>query len=233
MGGTRPSARKSAGLLGHRKWCSSRTSIGASTCSSVSGNRSWTQHRCRRWTLTSLNTSEGKQSRTEDQRRSHQNRHWYGKTPLGSGLSVPQQPFDAVTNPRTGFWHNWYGDAEGIVRRRIRVRSSTMPRPSRRRHDETEIVDLARHPDHRRFWPIESLHAATRALFQAGSLGTAKVRAMVTSPFTYTLRATTEAPCSRARFALLAPPTRSTKTRSTSHRPCHPTESAGRPSSPT
>ena len=68
---------------------------------------------------------------------------------------------------------------------------------------------------------------------RAGSLGTAKVRAMVTSPFTYTLRATTEAPCSRARFALLAPPTRSTKTRSTSHRPCHPTESAGRPSSPT
>ena len=63
----------------------------------------------------SLDTTRGL-VRTEDQRKDHQNRHWYGKTYLGPGLWGPQQPFNAVTHPRTGFWHNWYGDAEGIVR---------------------------------------------------------------------------------------------------------------------
>jgi hypothetical protein len=52
------------------------------------------------------------------QRRYHENRHWYGKweVPPFSGNWVDQDPFDSWTNPRTGYWHNWYGNAERIIR---------------------------------------------------------------------------------------------------------------------
>jgi len=104
----------------------------------------------------SLDTSRGN-IQTEDQRRYHQNRHWYGKTQLASGYWGPQAPFDPVTNPRTGFWHNWYGDAEGIVRetytRAIEV-SLGIPHDTTVT-DKSAIVELARRPEHGRFWPIE------------------------------------------------------------------------------
>jgi hypothetical protein len=44
----------------------------------------------------------------------HQNDDWYGRKLVGGVYQ--QAPFNAVSNPNTGYWLNWYGDAQGIVR---------------------------------------------------------------------------------------------------------------------
>ena len=63
----------------------------------------------------SLDTSVGT-VQTYSQRLQHQNKEWYGRTP-GPGNTWQAQPGFVPASPtRTGFWHNWYGDAEGIVR---------------------------------------------------------------------------------------------------------------------
>ena len=47
----------------------------------------------------------------------HTNRHWFGMTrrPNNQGWK-PQDPWNPATNPQTGFWSEWYGDCEGILR---------------------------------------------------------------------------------------------------------------------
>ena len=45
----------------------------------------------------------------------HQNLDWYGKKMVG-GVWQDQPAFNEYTNRTTGFWHNWYGNAEGIIR---------------------------------------------------------------------------------------------------------------------
>ena len=66
-------------------------------------------------TLESTSLNAGPMSDT-DTRRMHRNEHWFGQSranPLAPWLNQP--PFDP-DNPRaTGYWHNWYGDAERIV----------------------------------------------------------------------------------------------------------------------
>jgi hypothetical protein len=64
---------------------------------------------------TSLNTTRGP-VRTHDARMKHENAEWYGKQPVPGGGWAPQPPFDPQHPKATGYWHNWYGDAEGIVR---------------------------------------------------------------------------------------------------------------------
>jgi hypothetical protein len=58
----------------------------------------------------------GEADHTLETRTWHQSRHWYGKNRRADGRWVDQEPFDASTNRTTGYWRNWYGDAEGIVR---------------------------------------------------------------------------------------------------------------------
>jgi hypothetical protein len=62
---------------------------------------------------TSLNTSSGN-VQTRDQRVQHQHEDWYGRKWDGTKWAH-QAPFDPRNNPQTGYWHNWYGDAEKIV----------------------------------------------------------------------------------------------------------------------
>lgn len=52
----------------------------------------------------------------EEARLEHMNEHWYGKTwDSENGEWIEQAPFNLDANLTTGYWHNWYGDAEGIV----------------------------------------------------------------------------------------------------------------------
>jgi hypothetical protein len=52
----------------------------------------------------------------QEARRDHMNEHWYGKTfDRTTGQWIDQPAFDLLTNRTTGYWMNWYGDAEGIV----------------------------------------------------------------------------------------------------------------------
>jgi hypothetical protein len=81
----------------------------------------------------------------------HQNIDWYGKTKQQDGVWV-QPDYDPQTNPTTGFWHNWYGDCEDIVRetfiRGIEVSLGVEHDPNQ--HDTGVIRDQAK-----REWPIE------------------------------------------------------------------------------
>ena len=80
------------------------------------------------------------------------NRHWYGKTYISPGQWGPQQPFNPVTHPRTGFWHNWYGDAEGIVRKTyIRAIEVSLGIP----HDRSRSPACAHAPADHRLDPSE------------------------------------------------------------------------------
>jgi hypothetical protein len=46
----------------------------------------------------------------------HMNRHWFGRTQAKPGDPWEKQaPFDANYPKATGYWRQWYGDAEGIV----------------------------------------------------------------------------------------------------------------------
>lgn len=46
----------------------------------------------------------------------HFQRDWLGMRRDASGRWHDQRPFDPVSNPTTGFWKDWYGDADGILR---------------------------------------------------------------------------------------------------------------------
>jgi hypothetical protein len=93
----------------------------------------------------------------EDARVWHQNRHWYGKTYDSTTKKwEAQQPFDLTNGPlTTGYWYNWYGDAEEIMRetfiRAIEVSLGIA-------HDAaapTASPASAASPATARFWPIE------------------------------------------------------------------------------
>jgi hypothetical protein len=49
-------------------------------------------------------------------RRQHVEEHWWGSVQNAAGGWDPQPAYDPVSNPTTGFWAHWYGDAEGIFR---------------------------------------------------------------------------------------------------------------------
>ena len=54
---------------------------------------------------------------THAKRLRHQNKHWFGKRRDDKGnFTLPQMAFDIDSNPTTGYWYNWYGDAEEIMR---------------------------------------------------------------------------------------------------------------------
>jgi hypothetical protein len=99
----------------------------------------------------SLNTNVGS-VKTHDQRIEHENHEWYGKHKGPDGRWYAQPPFDANHPVRTGYWHNWYGDAEGIIRetyaRAIEV-SLGIP------HDPTMLDHVWIDTNKKRTWPIE------------------------------------------------------------------------------
>jgi hypothetical protein len=90
----------------------------------------------------------------------HQDVDWYGRTVPAPGGGLEQPPFDPLAPTSTGFWHNWYGDAEGIVhetyQRAIEV-SLGLPH-----HDPTsalptaeQVHEYVHENEEGRFWPIE------------------------------------------------------------------------------
>ena len=71
----------------------------------------------------SLDTIGGA-DQTVEMRHEASERTWYGKQQHDDGTWATQQRFDASDNRSTGYWQNWYGNAEAIVRGRT-------PAPSR------------------------------------------------------------------------------------------------------
>jgi hypothetical protein len=66
-------------------------------------------------TLDSTNLDVGPLN-TFDKRRDHMDTHWFGKSrPNSAARWTPQPPLNPNNPKPTGFWHNWYGDADGIV----------------------------------------------------------------------------------------------------------------------
>jgi hypothetical protein len=53
---------------------------------------------------------------TAPQLRDHIETHWFGAVKGTSGQWSKQPPFDPQHHPNTGFWQEWYGDAEGVLR---------------------------------------------------------------------------------------------------------------------
>src|SRR5438874_2041687 len=60
---------------------------------------------------------------TQELRRYHMNVHWFGMTPNGTDAAgkliyKPQDTgtFQWIANPTTGWWKNYFGDTEGIMR---------------------------------------------------------------------------------------------------------------------
>ena len=101
---------------------------------------------------TSLNTTVGP-VRTHDARKQHENAEWYGKSyDTNTHKWVRQPAFDRQHPKATGFWHNWYGDAEGIVRetfaRAIEVSLGLQDTPN-----AADAVWIRQHMT--RSWPIE------------------------------------------------------------------------------
>ena len=100
---------------------------------------------------TTLDTAAGNVN-TYQERLKHQNHEWYGRQPIANNRWADQPKFDENYPKPTGFWHNWYGDAEGIVRetfaRAIEV-SLGIP------HDE-DMTDAGWiRQNRKRTWPIE------------------------------------------------------------------------------
>jgi hypothetical protein len=52
---------------------------------------------------------------TQARRIDHMNSHWFGKRKQ-RGMWTKQAPFDPDAPRATGFWNQWHGDAEGILR---------------------------------------------------------------------------------------------------------------------
>ena len=88
---------------------------------------------------------------------------WFGyKKPEGPGQQPyqKQDPFNATSNPRTGFWKNWYGDAESVVRetaiRAIEVATGLY-------HGQAIPAPPGRPPRH---WPISYFWCCGAPFFQ-------------------------------------------------------------------
>jgi hypothetical protein len=98
---------------------------------------------------------------TYDLRRKHVEEHWWGKHQDASGAWVEQGDYDAATNPTTGFWMHWYGDAEGIFRETmIRALCVSLGIPRGEADSRSNIRKLTKKPAWYRGgrqWPISIL----------------------------------------------------------------------------
>ena len=95
-------------------------------------------------TLDSTNLNVGPLS-TADARRDHMDTHWFGKRrPSPAAPWQVQPPLDQAHPIPTGFWHNWYGDADGIVAQTF-IRAVEVSLGLE--HESTDAPI--------RFWPIE------------------------------------------------------------------------------
>jgi hypothetical protein len=97
-------------------------------------------------TSTNLNTG---QLDTTAKRADHLNKDWFGmyKDATGKWVKTPDSEFDPVTRPSLGFWINYWGDVESIVRETfVRAIEQSLGLA----HDEV----LARGASPRRHWPV-------------------------------------------------------------------------------
>jgi hypothetical protein len=81
------------------------------------------------------------------QRLDHQNEHWFGKQRDPEGRWLDQPAFDPQHPKPTGYWYQWYGDAEAIVRE-VFVRAIEVSLGIDHGADLQTVVPM-------RCWPIE------------------------------------------------------------------------------
>ena len=97
------------------------------------------------------------------ERRKHVEEDWWGwRPPLpatrdqGDPSDPKQRPFNPISNPTTGFWKHWYGNAEAVFRETM-IRALTvslgLPRAVQRATDEQPQAALA----NGQHWPISIL----------------------------------------------------------------------------
>jgi hypothetical protein len=98
--------------------------------------------------------------RSVDQRRQHIREDWWGwKQPVpargqGDQFDPNQKPYDPDTNPTTGFWQHWYGNAEAVFREtmiRALAVSLGLPRSATRGTHGSSAAGGKQH------WPISIL----------------------------------------------------------------------------
>jgi hypothetical protein len=100
-------------------------------------------------TLNRPNRGSAEQQRRE--RRRHMNEEWFGKRPNRAGTGWDAQaPFDPANPTTTGYWYQWYGDAERIVGTTF-IRAVEVSLGIDRTSAETDFEALQ--PKH--LWPIE------------------------------------------------------------------------------
>jgi hypothetical protein len=93
------------------------------------------------------------------QLRDHGRRDWFGMRETANGQWQPQPPFNKATNPTTGYWRQWYGDAEEIVRTTLRHAA----RLSLGLADGADPDDARHGTQH---WPIRVLIKCTQPWFE-------------------------------------------------------------------
>ncbi|MHB8464269.1 MAG: hypothetical protein ACYDH6_21170 [Acidimicrobiales bacterium] len=96
----------------------------------------------------------------KDQRHAHTMCDWYGMSQTANGAWAKQKAFNRRTNPTTGYWQQWYGDAEGIMRTTL-IRAAEVALGMY--HDEP-IPDTGFKPA--RHWPIQFLIKCTQPWFE-------------------------------------------------------------------
>src|SRR5437879_1220653 len=96
----------------------------------------------------SKSLDDKKTNSTPKTRGDHLNKDWFGMKKAGSAwVKQADADFDPQSNPSTGFWINYWGDVEEIVRETF-VRAIEVSLGLR--HGERH----APHAEFRRFWPI-------------------------------------------------------------------------------
>jgi hypothetical protein len=99
-------------------------------------------------------TLDGGPLKTSKQRADHLDKDWFGMVQDASGAwhKQPDKAYDPVTNPRIGYWQNYWGDVESLTRETF-VRAAEVALGLQ--HDEQLAPEQLEHltwPHH--FWPI-------------------------------------------------------------------------------
>ena len=105
---------------------------------------------------------------TQELRRYHMNVHWFGMTkvgvdPAGKAIYQPQNGgnYQWINNPTTGWWKNYFGDVEGIMRETL-TRAAEISLGL----DHGEPIPPEGQRDGLRCWPIDYLVTCPAAWFE-------------------------------------------------------------------
>ncbi len=106
---------------------------------------------------------------TQELRRYHMNVHWFGMIPTGrvvNGKAEYQKQtngtYEWIHNPTTGWWRNYFGDTEGIMRQAL-IRAAELALGL----DHDEPVPPTAQRGRLRCWPIEYVVTCPAAWFEA------------------------------------------------------------------